>query len=313
MLNLSVYLGHVMPQVMVVDDSLTQRKIISQYLSALDCDIVCCESGEEALLTVSDCTPDLIILDVEMPGLSGFETCRAIRGYLQEIWVPIIYLTGRTEPKDIVEGLNEGGDTYLSKPVHEDVLIAISKAMLRLSSMQSELLNANHKLNEIAHYDVLTQVMNRRGYEDMLRRLWKDHMRRHAPLTLILMDIDFFKMYNDNYGHIRGDQCLREVAQALKSSLKRPIDILARYGGEEFVVVLPGTDLEGARAVATRFIEAMEKANIPHEHSQTKPFVTLSMGLAQANFEKENSEQVLIRADEALYRAKEAGRNQLQV
>ena len=301
-----------MPQIMVVDDSITQRQIISQYLSALDCDIVCCPSGGEALLTVSDCIPDLIILDVEMPGLSGFETCRAIRAFLQELWVPIIYLTGRTEPKGIVEGLDVGGDTYLSKPVHEDLLMAIAKAMLRLASTQSELLDANQKLNEIAHYDVLTQVMNRRGYDDMLKRLWKDHKRRHAPLTFILMDIDFFKNYNDHYGHIQGDQCLREVALALKNALKRPIDILARYGGEEFVVILPDTDLKGAQAVASRFIEAMKKANIRHEHSQTQPFVTLSLGLAQADFEHESSEQVLIRADEALYRAKEAGRNQQQ-
>ncbi len=298
-----------MPQILVVDDSRTQRFVINQYLSPLGCDVVLCESGEDALFQVSELVPDLIILDVEMPGLTGFETCRALRGLLQDHWVPIIYLTARTEPKDIVEGLNVGGDTYISKPVHEEVLTAIVKAMLRVSTNQIELMQANQKLDEVAHYDVLTQVMNRRGYEDMFERLWKDHQRKKSPLTIMMMDIDQFKTYNDGYGHIQGDQCLRQVAQTLKGALKRPIDILARYGGEEFVVLLPGTDEEGAMNVANRFIEAMSQANLPHEYSDTKPFVTVSIGMAQVRFDTEDKKQVLERADKALYHAKESGRN----
>ncbi len=301
--------GTTMPQVMVVDDSRTQRVIIGEYLSKLECDIIMCESGNEALMTVSDQVPDLIILDVEMPGLSGFDTCKAIRGFLQEHWVPIIYLTGRNDPQDIVEGLNVGGDTYISKPVHRDVLSAIAKAMLRLSSIQAELMRANKKLDEVAHFDVLTQIMNRRGYQDMLERYWKDHQRRKANLSVMLMDIDHFKNYNDNYGHIQGDQCLRQVAQTLKNALKRPIDVLARYGGEEFVVILPDTTIEGALSVAQRFIDAMLEANIPHEYSDSQPHVCLSIGLAHANLENETRKQVLERADKALYQAKEAGRN----
>jgi len=298
-----------MPQVMVVDDSRTQRVIVSEYLSTLGCDIVLCESGQEALMVVSEQVPDLIILDVEMPGLSGFDTCKAIRGFLQDHWVPIIYLTGRSDPEDIVEGLNVGGDTYLSKPVHKDVLSAIARAMLRLSSIQAELMKANKKLDEVAHFDVLTQIMNRRGYQHMLERYWKDHQRRKASLTVMLMDIDHFKKYNDNYGHIQGDQCLRQVAQALKQALKRPIDVLARYGGEEFVVILPDTATTGALKVAQRFIEAMLEANIPHEYSDCQPHVTLSIGLAHADLDNETSKQVLERADKALYQAKESGRN----
>ncbi len=298
-----------MPQVMVVDDSRTQRAIISEYLSQLNCDITLCGSGDEALIKVSERVPDLIILDVEMPGLSGFDTCKAIRGFLQDTWVPIIYLTGRSNPEDIVEGLNVGGDTYISKPVHRDVLSAISKAMLRLSAIQSELIKANRKLDEVAHFDVLTQIMNRRGYQNMLERYWSDHLRRKSQLTVLLMDIDFFKKYNDNYGHIQGDQCLREVAQTLKKALKRPIDVVARYGGEEFVVILPDTNIEGGLNVAERLIEAMGTANIPHEFSDCQPYVTLSVGLAQADLNNETSKQVLERADKALYEAKEAGRN----
>lgn len=299
-----------MPKIMVVDDSRSQRAVLEEYLSGLKCDIVSCASGQEALFLVVESVPDLIILDVEMPGLSGYDTCRAIRGYLQEHWVPIVYLSANSNPNDLVEGLNAGGDAYITKPVHPDVIKAISKAMLKLSFSQAELLRLNKQLDEVAHFDVLTQVMNRRGYEDMLDRLWKDHQRRHAPLVLMLLDIDHFKKYNDNYGHIKGDECLRSVARVLKDALKRPIDVLARYGGEEFVVLLPDTDLEGAKSVGERLVSAMKAANLEHKFSDTAPYVSVSIGLALANFETGNVEDLLKQADQNLYKAKEAGRNQ---
>lgn len=299
-----------MPKVLVVDDSQTQRAVIAEYLKPLNCEVTLASSGEEALMQVTEHVPDLIIMDVEMPGLNGFEACKAIRGFLQDNWVPIVYLTGRTDPSDLVEGLNVGGDAYITKPVHQDVLVAISKAMLRVSKLQSELITANKKLDEVAHFDVLTQIMNRRGYEDMLNRLWKDHERRKASLSVLLMDIDFFKKYNDGYGHIKGDECLREVAQTLKNELKRPIDVLARYGGEEFVVLLPDTDIEGAKAVGLRLVSAMKKANIEHKFSDAQPYVTVSIGAAE-NSENQTISSILQTADEALYKAKEAGRDQV--
>lgn len=299
-----------MPKVLVVDDSQTQRAVIAEYLKPLNCEVTLASSGEEALMQVTEHVPDLIIMDVEMPGLNGFEACKAIRGFLQDNWVPIVYLTGRTEPSDLVEGLNVGGDAYITKPVHQDVLVAISKAMLRVSKLQSELITANKKLDEVAHFDVLTQIMNRRGYEDMLNRLWKDHERRKASLSVLLMDIDFFKKYNDGYGHIKGDECLREVAQTLKNELKRPIDVLARYGGEEFVVLLPDTDITGAKAVGVRLVSAMKKANIEHKFSDAQPYVTVSIGAAE-NSENQTISSILQTADEALYKAKEAGRDQV--
>lgn len=301
--------GFVMPQVMVVDDSATQRAVISEYLKPLEAEVILMASGQEALGALDEHNPDLIILDVEMPGLSGFETCKAMRGFLQEQWIPIVYLTASNNSDSLVEGLQVGGDAFLSKPVQADVLQAIAKAMLRISSIQSELLEANKKLNDLAHFDVLTQIMNRRGYEDMLARLWSNHKRQHSDLTLMLMDIDHFKLYNDNYGHIEGDQCLRAVAQALKATLHRPIDVLARYGGEEFVVLLPNTDLEGAKVVAQKFVEAMATANIEHKHSSAAGHVTVSIGICQSHNDLEDSHQLLKLADEALYSAKEEGRN----
>jgi diguanylate cyclase (GGDEF)-like protein len=302
--------GSNMPQVMIVDDSLTLRAVIAAYLKPLNCEVVLVPSGEDALMLVADCIPDLIILDVEMPGLNGFDTCKAIRGFLQDHWIPIIYLTGRSDPADLVQGLNVGGDAYITKPVLQDVLMAITKAMLRVSSAQAELLSANKKLDEVAYFDVLTQITNRRGYEDMLARLWKDHERRLANMSVLLMDIDFFKKYNDNYGHIKGDECLRQVAQTLKEELKRPIDVLARYGGEEFVVLLPDTDINGAKLVGERLIKALEKANILHEFSDAQPFVSISIGAAQTGSAK-TTVSLLEAADAALYKAKEAGRNRI--
>ena len=301
-----------MSSVMVVDDSRSQRLVIQQYLDPLKCQVVLCASGPEALSAIEDTAPDVIILDVEMAGLSGFETCRALRGYLHNDWVPIIYLTGRSSPDDMVEGLEAGGDAYITKPVNEAVLRAMVKAMLRISSIQQELIEANKKLDEIAHFDVLTQVMNRRGYEDIYDRLWHDHKRRKQSLCVLLLDIDHFKTYNDHYGHIAGDQCLRQVATTIKSTLKRPIDVIARYGGEEFVIILPDTDLDGAQTVAQRIVDAMNQAAIPHEKSSCADHVTVSIGVAQSpDFAKHDIQpsELVQQADEALYQSKEAGRN----
>ena len=301
-----------MSSVMVIDDSLSQRLVIQEYLQPLKCHVSLCSSGEDALSLVCDEIPDVIILDVEMAGLSGFETCRALRGYLQDNWIPIIYLTGRASPEDMAEGLNVGGDAYITKPVNGDVLRAMVKAMLRISSVQQELIEANKKLDEIAYFDVLTQIMNRRGYEDIFDRLWGDHKRRKQGMCVLLMDIDHFKTYNDNYGHIEGDQCLRNVAQTIKATLLRPIDVVARYGGEEFVILLPDTEEKGALAVAERIIEALRKAAIPHEHSSAAEHVTVSIGIAECSDVSATDltpSKLVQKADEALYQAKETGRN----
>lgn len=301
-----------MSSVLVVDDSKTQRIVIDSYLRPLGCEVETCNSGQQALTQISQSVPDVIILDVEMEGLSGYETCQAIRGYLQEHWVPIIYLTGRSSPESMVEGLEAGGDAYIAKPVNDQVLRAIVKAMLRISDVQQQLIEANKKLDEIAFFDVLTKIMNRRGYEEMYQRLWDNHQRRRQPISALLMDIDHFKQYNDNYGHIEGDKCLREVAQAIKETLKRPIDVVARYGGEEFVVVLPDTDEEGALAVAKKIIETMATLAIPHAHSSAAEHVTVSIGIAtsiDSTQHELNADQLIQKADEALYQAKESGRN----
>ena len=305
-----------MHSVMVVDDSSTQRSILKSHLESSfeDCDVILCESGEAALHELYRAVPDIVILDVEMKGLSGFETCRAMRGYMQDHWVPIIYLTARTSEDSLIEGLEAGGDTYLTKPVNESVLKAIVTAMLRISDVQQELIKANKKLDEIAYFDVLTQVMNRRGYEDIYHRLWDDHKRRHLSLSVLLMDIDHFKLYNDNYGHIQGDQCLRDVAQAIKKALLRPVDVVARYGGEEFIVLLPDTDEQGALNVANRILQALNDAALSHDFSPVSKRVSVSIGVAHSGDVSKcqmQPDDLVARADKGLYLAKENGRNQV--
>ena len=298
-----------MATVLIVDDSTTQRSIIRAYLEPLGCRVREARDGAEALDIVSTERPHLILLDIEMPGLSGFDTCKAIRGFLQEDWIPIIYLSARKEEENLVEGFASGGDAYLTKPVQPEVLQAIVKAMLRIVSMQEELVSTNKKLEELAHYDVLTKVMNRRGFDNMFDRMWKHHQRLKLPMTLAIIDVDYFKKFNDTYGHIEGDKCLRHIGEALNQALLRPIDIAARYGGEEFALLLPGTSAEEAETVMKRLQEIIASLAIAHTASDISGTVTVSIGYGDSTICDEQ-EDFIVRIDKALYQAKKNGRNQ---
>lgn len=298
-----------MSTVLIVDDSNTQRTIIRAYLEPLGCQVIDARDGAEALDIVSTQRPQLILLDIEMPGLSGFDTCKAIRGYLQDHWIPVIYLSARKEEKNLVEGFACGGDAYLTKPVQPEVLQAIVKAMLRIVSMQEELVSTNKKLEEMAHYDVLTKVMNRRGFDNMFDRMWKHHKRLNIPMTLAILDVDYFKKFNDTYGHIEGDKCLRHVGEALNQALLPPIDIAARYGGEEFALLLPGTSAAEGATVIKRLQEAIAALNIPHSASDVSPHVTISIGFGDSSI-SDDQEDFIVQIDKALYLAKKSGRNQ---
>ncbi|MBD0336505.1 MAG: diguanylate cyclase, partial [Cyanobacteria bacterium Co-bin13] len=171
---------------------------------------------------------------------------------------------------------------------------------------------ANEQLKKIAFLDGLTQVANRRRFEQYLSQEWRRLAREQAPLSLIMCDIDYFKNFNDIYGHQAGDGCLRRVARALSRSIKRPADLVARYGGEEFAVILPGTDLAGAESVAEDMRIAVRSRRIPHAGSQIETFITLSLGVATCIPTPSGSPEMLIgRADEALYRAKHTGRDRI--
>jgi diguanylate cyclase (GGDEF)-like protein len=231
--------------------------------------------------------------------------------------VPIIFLSGRTSPEDIAAGIAAGGDDYLSKPVDERVLAAKMTAMQRIAAMRHRLIMVSHELEKVndelqklANADGLTGLANRRIIDEFMDRETTRCTRGGNPIAVIMIDLDNFKAYNDNYGHIAGDSCLKKIAKVLKNTVSRPEDLVGRYGGEEFCVVLPNTDMDGAMHVAERIRIEVERLGIPHSGNSDKSVVTLSVGVSShIPGLQAPSNQLLSEADKALYQAKMAGKN----
>lgn len=298
-------------QVLVVDDSRCMRAIIRAFIEDEGHEVIEASCGEEALNAVAAKSVDLILMDVEMPSINGFEVTRQIRQKMAGNWVPVIFLSSANKDEDFVKGIESGGDAYLFKPVNGPVLQAMIRAMARIAQTQEALTEANRQLERMAHMDILTQVTNRRGFDDAVKRELKRAERDRQPLSLLLMDIDHFKQFNDNYGHIKGDECLREVGQCLKGALLRPADLVARYGGEEFVVILPDTNLNCAKFVAERLRDWIERLAVEHKFSSAAEVVTVSVGISIADEGQQDVPALLEIADKGLYYAKENGRNKV--
>jgi diguanylate cyclase (GGDEF)-like protein len=273
--------------------------------------------GHAALALYQEDRPDLVLLDVEMPGMDGYTLAREIRQYDASHWVPIIFLSGRVADEDIERGIDAGGDDYITKPVSPIVLRAKLNAMHRITDMRKRLLqmseelqDANRALVKLSSMDGLTNILNRRSFDAALEVEWHRCMRSGKPLALILGDVDYFKSYNDSYGHDGGDKCLRAVAEAMSKAARRTSDMVARYGGEEFVVLMTDTTEQGAMQVAHRVLEAVRDLNIPHCGSQVAKHVTMSLGISVCLPNPSSSPQDLVRsADAALYQSKADGRD----
>jgi len=209
--------------------------------------------------------------------------------------------------------LDAGGDAYVAKPVNPRVLEAILKAMGRIADIKTALNDANQKLERLAAYDGLTQIPNRRSFDESIIRFTLQAKREKTDLALLLIDIDYFKPFNDHYGHVQGDDCLVAIAGALSASLMRPVDFVARYGGEEFGLLLPNTSLEGAESVAKRISENIQKLGVAHEKSGVAPYVTASIGIAFSPHGDLSPNILIETADKGLYQAKEQGRNRYVV
>jgi len=305
-------------KILLVDDTKTERLILTAYLEKLVHDVINAENGQQAIKLFHDEKPDLVLMDVIMPEMDGYEAARCLRKNEHE-WVPIIFLSGRVAPDDIVAGIEAGGDDYLTKPVDYRILEAKMTAMQRIAKMRRKLLNlsselevANSELKKLVNIDGLTGLSNRRYLDKYLRVEVARSIRNKHDLAVILCDVDHFKKYNDTYGHLKGDDCLKVVARALNSVCKRSTDLVARYGGEEFCAVLPDTSLDNAALVAEAMRAKVNALNLEHSASELK-HVTVSMGVFSAVPEtKTDAESVLGRADEALYYAKQSGRDQVQ-
>jgi len=296
--------------VLLVEDSRAIRHLVAAYVEEVGHKVLMAESGESALELFDQEHVDLVLMDIELPGIDGFEVTRRMRARLADDWLPIVFLSSNSSDQHFIKGIKAGGDAYLAKPVNGPVLQSMVQAMGRIASIQEQLQKVNGELNRLAHVDVLTELTNRRGFFMSYEREWGRADRENEALSVILVDIDSFKAYNDNYGHLEGDDCLRQVARAMASCILRPADVVARYGGEEFVVLLPNTSSDGAILVAERLREAVEKEAIPHTHSLAGKTVSVSLGVAE-KAEGQTSDGLLEAADKNLYKAKEGGRNQV--
>lgn len=306
-------------KVLIVDDSKAIRKFISECIVALGHEPYYAENGVEAVGFVKFNAVDLIMMDVEMPDLNGFETTKKIRKLLKEDWVPIIFITEKIDEDAYTEGILAGADAYVTKPIKPLHLQLQIMAMQRiydtrekLKVAQLRLQEANEKLLKISMIDELTGLANRRSFNQHLEKQFRLAKREKNPLSVIICDVDFFKIYNDNYGHAQGDDCLRRIAKAIATVPARPTDLACRYGGEEFTLILPNTDLQGGLIVAEKTRQAVLSENILHEGSKIASQVTLSLGLATYTGQFKTGEDITKDADTALYRAKAKGRNRVE-
>jgi len=328
-----------LPKILIVDDKPANLLAMEGLLDEVGAELLTVSSGHEALAMLLKYEFALVLLDVQMPDMDGFETATLMRGMKQTRHLPIIFVTAISkEDEHIFRGYDAGAIDYLFKPINPGILrskvevfltiyrqqqllekktidldqkveeLLVLKAQMEETNAQLE--KANQQLEALSRTDSLTGLANRRQFKEVMIAEWQRALRNGHSLALIMADIDAFKSFNDTYGHLAGDECLRTIALALRSPLMRPSDLAARFGGEEFVILLPSTDLEGSAFIAEAIRQDVEKLAITHVGSDTGGLVTMSFGVTAV---KPSTEMVnlnlICTADKALYMAKEQGKN----
>ncbi len=290
--------------VLIVDDMPTNIKVLANLLKD-EYVIQAASSGRRALeIATRGKPPDLVLLDIMMPDMDGLEVCRALKDNQATQRIPIIFVSALSEVSEEAAGLSLGAVDYITKPYHGDIVRARVRAHINLKI-------ATDQLEEMSQIDSLTQVANRRRLDRAIDNEIRRHARGSKSLGLIMLDIDYFKAFNDHYGHGAGDRCLHTIAQALNTTIKRPSDLFARYGGEEFAAILPATDREGVERVAEAMRTLIDTMHIPHAHSAITNHVTISLGCVAQVITTESAADLFMLADQALYKAKELGRNRV--
>lgn len=321
--------------IVIVDDTKFSLEVLKSFLTTAGyADVIAVRSAKELYQLVDGYTDrgiveiDLILMDIVMPEVDGIEACRNIkkREWLRD--VPVIMVTATTEKEDLQMAFSAGAMDYIKKPLERTELLARVRSALSLKhetarrkAREIELLEvtrqlkaANELLQSLSFLDGLTGIANRRHLDQELLLESRRAQRENTSLSLIMIDIDYFKAFNDTYGHLKGDDCLKIVASSLKKTLKRPGDFAARYGGEEFVVVLPNTDEVGAAIIAEELRANIESESIAHLNSLCADHVTVSLGVVTRLSEQDVSpEDLILAADRALYRSKHEGRNRFNV
>ena len=294
----------VKPKLLVVDDQPINIQVMNRIFSA-EFQVFMATSGAQALTICQKNPPDLVLLDVVMPGMDGFEVCTRLHNDETTRNIPVIFVTAHSDAAQETRGLEAGAVDFISKPVNPAVVRARVKTHLTLK-LQSDL------MRRLVFMDGLTSVYNRRYFDKQLAMEMARALRNQSPLSLIMLDVDFFKRFNDHYGHQAGDDCLRQIAATLKASLRRPADVVARYGGEEFACILPETDFNDAMALARELEQQVRNQGIAHVYSETAPVVTISLGVAGRYASAPgDADALLAAADAQLYKAKKAGRGRV--
>lgn len=320
-------------KLLIVDDEKSIRTLLAEKAQDWGYEVFLASDGDSAwkiLQVIKE--PIIILIDWIMPGVDGVELCARVKGSKNLGHNHVIMMTAqKSDEEDVVVGFGAGADDFLIKPFNEKELkcrlsvgsrilayqhqleernTALQETTKIMENILNDLSKANAKLKTISMLDELTGIANRRALEECLEKEWRKALREQEVLTFMMLDVDFFKLYNDNYGHQAGDICLQKIARVLADNVKRGGDLTARYGGEEFAIVLFATDSQGGQIVAERIRQEIEKLAIYHEFSSVAPYVTVSLGIATAKPNgTSNYTELIHQADEALYQAKREGRN----
>lgn len=289
-------------RILLVDDKTNIRDLVSRRLERKDYRVDTVENGREALETLDETDPDLVLLDVMMPGMDGFETLEEIREDVPADELPVLMLTAKEGTEGVLEALEKGANDYLKKPVNFPVALARIKSHLKLK-------RAHDRLQKIANHDQLTGLYNRRYWFSTFEDEFERSRRYGNPLSVMILDLDHFKEINDTYGHPAGDTVLEAFATILNDTL-RESDVCARYGGEEFAVLLPETNVSSARDTAERIRTYVEEKDFETDAGTIS--VTVSIGLTEFSDNVPNLDDLLKQADKALYEAKDRGRNRVE-
>ncbi|MEP0872061.1 PleD family two-component system response regulator [Trichocoleus desertorum AS-A10] len=308
------------PLVLIVDDDPLMRLQLKRAMKQLGYRVAEATDGTQGLDLYLQLHPDLVLLDALMPVMDGFTCCTQLQalpiaGQVEP--APVLMITALEDEASVDRAFAAGAADYVTKPIHWAVLNQRVRRLIRQAQLQQQqallqqqLQEANFALQHLATTDSLTGLANRRRFDECFAQEWRRMAREQQPLSLLLGDVDFFKLYNDTYGHRAGDKCLQEVAKALQSMMKRSGDLAARYGGEEFAVILPNTDESGALVVAEAIRTSIRALKIAHSCSKIGEHVTLSLGVATIVPRAQTSPELFFTAaDAALYRAKEEGRD----
>ena len=318
-------------KVLVVDDHLDSMNLLLNILTIQGYEVEQCSQGDSVLELVEEKAPDIILMDICMPEMNGLEVCQRLKANSDTQDIPIIFISALGETDSKLQAFKCGGNDYITKPFQIDEVVArvnnqlqnsrlkfklkaqnvlLEQELLKRQLIEKKLLALNQRLNKLAAIDGLTQIANRRTFDECLTKEWQRGQRERHPLAVILGDIDYFKLYNDSLGHQPGDNCLKQVAQAISSVVKRPADLVARYGGEEFAIILPQTIGENALQLAETIRLQVKELCLLHPQSAVSDYVSLSLGVAclipQTKYTKQ---QLVVAADEALYQAKKLGRD----